>query len=211
VNAIRATLSVITASSFLVICASTASFADDDPGKLAISPIEPDVKGQSTFVVKNQGGKTDPAGVTNGASSAWLRGSRYWTITPPSGSSGSLGGSFESYAAWSNLDTKVAFSNGYSKARWLGSSPYSLNKIGLSDRLWVTALTGVGVNVGTSGAGVSATIGSKSITMSSSRSSEWRVDHSFSGQSFTGPLFTVGENATVSAAHSYASWTYVVN
>ena len=87
----------------------------------------------------------------------------------------------------------------------------SLNKIGLSDRLWVSALTGVGVNVGTSGAGVSATIGSKSITMSSSRSSEWRVDHSFAGQSFTGPLFTVGENATVSAAHSYASWTYVVN
>lgn len=211
-NVIRAAVSMITASSFLVM-GTGGAFADDDPGKLAISPIGTEIKGQSTFVIESKGNgpKPDPESITHGPSSAWLRGNQYWTIRPPSGSSGSLGGTFESYAAWSNLDTKVAFSSGYSKARWLGSSPFNLAKIALSDRLWVTALTGVGINGGTSGAGVSATFGSKSITMTSSRTNEWRVDHSFSGQSFTGPLFTVGQNATVSATHSYASWTYVVN
>lgn len=192
--------------------AALADEPEDSPEKILEAPADPEIPaGTESEMEMGQmvEGPDGPQYVSSWVDKT-LAGGQYWTITPPGGRSGTFGGGFSVYANFSNLDTKVSYSNGHSKLRWLGTSPYNLGRINLKTKLYVTSAGSVGISLGT-GTGVSAVFSEKAVYIKSGASNAWKLDQYYSGQQFTGALFTAGANASVTATHGTSTWAKVIN
>jgi len=85
---------------------------------------------------------------------------------------------------------------GTSYGKWLGATPVNATKLTLSDALSVAAVSSVSISV-PAGAGFS--VGSNSVTLTTSVNNNWQLTHSFHNVVFTGGLLSQTEDSSVTA------------
>ncbi len=201
-------MKILAISASLALCigpALTAS-ADEipvnDPSKgYAYEVTQP----STTYLLPAGGGAVPKTRASNWALVGALKASGTQTITPPSGTAGSISSYFNSNLVSANGGTIVTLS-GTSNAAWLGSNPYNATKVGLTDTIWANAIGVTGVSAGNGGWSVSIGVNSSSTSYSTEVSNAWINSHSYSGIQFSGLLLNVNQN--VSGAFTFGTKTF---
>jgi hypothetical protein len=191
-------VSVVVLCTTVMPAAAYAATPVNDPGKVAQTLVIPDSPQSSSINLTPAKGNVSTNATSSGGS---FRRSATKTISP-AGTPGGLVCGFTTYVESLSAGTTYRI-RGTSQGIWQGLTPYTANRIGLTD--YLTA-SGVGISLSAGPVGVSYSGGGNSVTMSTSQANSFQQKHDFSGIQFSGALFSVSQTSTVSA--TFGATTY---
>jgi len=128
------------------------------------------------------------------------------TITPPGGSSGEIEVGFSTLYTPSCgfLSCSIYINGGKSYADWLGFTPFNARSITLTDKI---STTGVAVSVSVP-SGVGFSVSGSTVSLTSTVSNNWEINHSYSGIRFKSYILLTGPSQSDLASFTFGAHTY---
>jgi len=139
-------------------------------------------------------------------SSQRLTGFNSETITPPGGSSGEIEVGFSTLYTPSCgfLSCSIYINGGTSYADWLGSTPFNARSITLTDKI---STGGFAVSVSVP-SGVGFSVSGSTVSLTSTVSNNWEINHSYSGIRFKSYILLTGPSQSDLASFTFGAHTY---
>ena len=188
-----------TAAVFLTLGVTSAAYGADDVGKLKIAGL---ISQNSLPSVTSPRTVTGIVPLVTG-SGGQIYAHADQVITPAGGASGTFTTGFSStYTSGGSL-TQWFNIGGSSYARWLGTTPYNADQVGMSDSFWVSALS-VSISFPAS-AGYS--VSNDKVTLSNTIPNNWHNEHNYSNINFSSSLMWSGPYESAMGSVTFGATT----